>query len=56
MKDGVPDPKLATLSLLITDSKGNGKFLAASVDINFSNHFGDQFSAGTATLTPTNAS
>ena len=41
IKDGVPEPKIATLSLFITDAAGKGAFLAATVDINFTNHFGD---------------
>ncbi len=53
VKNGIPDPKTAKISVFQTNEYGKQAILIASVDINFSMHFGAQFETGESALEPT---
>ena len=55
IKDGVPDPKVAKITAFVVNDNGRGAVAVASVEVNFSNHFGAQFEEDSQKLSPTAA-
>ena len=55
IKDGVPDPKVAKITAFVVNDNGRGAVAVASVEVNFSMHFGAQFEEGSTNLSPSAA-
>ena len=55
IKDGEPDPKTAKITVFVSNDNGRGAMAVASVDVNFSMHFGAQFEEASHNLSPSAA-
>jgi len=55
VKNGIPDQKTAKIAFYVTDERGKGNFLVASLELNLSLHFGAAFEDGSYDLSPTPA-